>query len=366
MKTGRSLTALAQEIERQANEKRDFVASTQSINLLPALPESGTDGFRLALGRGGEDRIDGETGVEMFGATDTFHGQLASYAGIPKAYYDTMRREAPELLTKNVNHWLHVKPQPRMVRTLDGNARAFLSDRYRALDNFELLQAILPEFTEHTGLEIVSCEVTAQRMYVKALSPRIRGEVKPGDEVQAGIVISNSEVGAGSLRVEPLVYRLVCLNGLITNAAMRKYHVGRKQLESEEAIQELLSTRTRELADSAFFATVRDVVRGSLQQDVFDRNVARLLEASGRPINGDPIKTVELTRKKFSLTEGEGSQILQHLIRGGDLSQWGLANAVTRSAQDVPDYDRATAFERLGGEIIELAPRDWSVLAEAA
>ncbi|MBL0089244.1 MAG: hypothetical protein IPP44_22195 [Ideonella sp.] len=31
-----------------------------------------------------------------------------------------------------------------MVRTLDGQARAFLSDRYRRLDNYDLCEHVLP------------------------------------------------------------------------------------------------------------------------------------------------------------------------------------------------------------------------------
>jgi hypothetical protein len=46
--------------------------------------------------------------------------------------------------------------------------------------------------------------------------------------VQAGVVISNSEVGQGTLSVQPLIYRLICRNGLIAaDRAMRKTHVGR-------------------------------------------------------------------------------------------------------------------------------------------
>ena len=54
---------------------------------------------------------------------------------------------------------------------------------------------------------------------------------------------------------------------------------------------------------------------------------------------------------------------MPHLIRGGDLSAWGLANAVTRTAEDVPDYDRATELEAAGGRVIELAPADWKAIA---
>ena len=40
-----------------------------------------------------------------------------------------------------------------------------------------------------------------------------------------------------------------------------------------------------------------------------------------------------------------------------------MANAITRTSQDLDDYDRATDLERLGGQIIELEQKDWAVIA---
>ena len=59
-----------------------------------------------------------------------------------------MRKEAPEPLATNVNEWFHNKPERRMIRTLDGQARAFLSDRYRRLDNYDLASTVLPILIE--------------------------------------------------------------------------------------------------------------------------------------------------------------------------------------------------------------------------
>jgi hypothetical protein len=42
-----------------------------------------------------------------------------------------------------------------------------------------------------------------------------------------------------------------------------------------------------------------------------------------------------------------------------------LVNAVTHYSQEVPDYDRATEFEVLGGKLLSLPDRDWREIAEA-
>src|SRR5262249_40687809 len=83
-------------------------------------------------------------------------------------------------------------------------------------------------------------------------------------------------------------------------------------------------------------------------------------------LEGDPVKVVELTAKRFGMTEDEGKSVLRYLIQGGDLSRFGLFNAVTRTAEDLESYDRATEFERFGGEIVELKRNEWAELQEAA
>ncbi len=57
--------------------------------------------------------------------------------------------------------------------------------------------------------------------------------------------------------------------------------------------------------------------------------------------------------------------MLRHLIAEGDLTAYGLVNAVTHYSQEVTDYDRATDFEALGGKRIELPPSDWRELVTA-
>ena len=36
-----------------------------------------------------------------------------------------------------------------------------------------------------------------------------------------------------------------------------------------------------------------------------------------------------------------------------DYTAFGLVNAVTRCSQDIPDYNRATELERLGGTLLD-------------
>ena len=78
---------------------------------------------------------------------------------------------------------------------------------------------------------------------------------------------------------------------------------------------------------------------------------------------GDPMDVVDKTQRTFKLNEEEKNGVMQHLLRGNDLSQWGLANAVTRTAEDIDSYDRATELEAVGWDVVELSRSQWKLLS---
>jgi hypothetical protein len=359
MKTGLSLEEMAKELDRQNKVKRDFVAPTSALKMEVEVPpqihdEKPVANVRLQV-----------NGHGTFDINRNAHQQLAQRLQIPSKYYDRMQAEAPHLLATNVNEWFGLKPEKRMVRTLDGNARAFLSNRYRPLDNFDLSQVAFDTLSHVDGLKLVSQNLTEDYLYIKAMTEKITFEIKKGDIVQAGIVITNSEVGRGSIKVEPLIYRLVCSNGLISaDSSMRRSHIGRER--DVELAEELNQDETKRLDDKAFWMKARDVIAGSFRRDIFEKIANRMIETTKNSITGDPVKVVEVVQAQFMLRDDERSGILQHLIKGGDLTQYGLINAITRQSQDVSDYDRATDLERLGGEVLELPQTDWHKIAVAA
>lgn len=355
MKDGRTLLALAHEVERQSLSKKDYIADSRRIQAgFTGGTVEGTPVLRL-VGKG------------EFSLTRIAHQQVAERLGIPQRYYDRMVQTAPRLWQENVHHWFQVSSDKRMVRTLDGQIRALVSERYRPLDNIDLLKAVLPRI-KSLNADVLSCEITESRLYIKAVTARITADVSVGDIVQAGIVISNSEVGMGSIRVEPLIYRLSCRNGAIVNdAAFRTSHIGRGHRsglgdDSPEA-QEFYKDETRQADDKAFWLKVRDTVDAAVDVVQFRKTVQRMQDAKSRKITGDVAEIVEVVTDRLACTDDEGAAIMRHLIEGGELSAYGLGNAVTRMSQDVKDYDRATDFERAGFGIWTMPKAEWERLA---
>lgn len=375
MKTGKSLTELATEIERQHKTKRDFTAPIDKIELV-----STPKGPMLALGEkpieAGNVRMLSER--PAFNVNAVAHGQLAEFVGIPKNYYDRMLASDPALLATNVNTWLPKAQDTsgaRLIRTLDGNVRAFLSDRFRPLDNFELAEAVLPVLVGK-NLKVVSCEITERRLYIKAFNSDVAAQIERAGAVGSNtflkdvcspvICISNSEVGYGSLSITSGIFTEGCTNlAFFKDSSMKKFHIG-KGVGNIEDIQAVLTDKTKQLTDAAIWSQVRDIVNSAFDKTRFNTLVERVQATTTQKIGGNPVKVIELTTSEFGFTKSEGTSILKHLIEGGDLSRYGLFNAITRTAEDLDDYDRATEFERAGGKVIELPRTQWEKIAEAA
>lgn len=341
MKQGfKTIQELYQKLEEQRENRKDMIADTRSLII------NSVDGISSLSVSTGDDVI-------SYVVSDVAHRQIADRLGIPFKYYDRMRLEYPVLLDQNINGWLMKNPEKRMLRTMDGRLRAFLSDRYRRLDNLELVDHVLPVIAQMKGCSIESCDITETHLYMKIINRTMKAELTPGDVVQAGFVISNSEIGLGALKVEPLVYRLVCRNGMISkDLAHKKYHAGR-QVEDTDNAYELYSDETLAADDKAYFLKVQDIVSSAVDETRFNLTVDKMRASMNVPTGDNPVKTVEVLGDKYILNKTERATILRHFIMSNDYTAFGLVNAVTRSSQDISDYNRATELERLGGTILD-------------
>jgi hypothetical protein len=341
MKQGiKNIQELYKELEEQRENRKDIIADTRSLMV------SSTDNKSVLYVSAGNEK-------QYYEISDVAHRQIADRLGIPFKYYMRMRTDYPELLDHNINGWLDANPEKRMLRTMNGKLRAFLSDRYRRLDNLELVDHVLPVIAQMKGCSIESCDITETHLYMKIINKTMKTEITPGDVVQAGFVISNSEIGLGALKVEPLVYRLVCRNGMICkDLAHKKYHAGR-QVEDTDNAYELYSDETLAADDKAYFLKVQDIVSAAVDEARFNLTVDRMRVSMNVQTGEDPVRTVEVLGDKYVLNKMERASILRHFIMGNDFSAFGLVNAVTRSSQDIADYNRATELERMGGLLLE-------------
>ena len=358
MKQGTNFQTLAAKIDATSKSAEDYVVS----------------GKNLRMTYDGTDLMHNIPDLQPYAKiSDIAHDQLSGRLGIPRAYYRKMREENNQLLADNVNTWLDNSGE-HMLRLINNHefddieqgtfARAILSNRYRRIDNDQVIEGLMPKIAE-SEFEMQSCDLTPYNMFIKVSFPFAQAEVAKGDVVEAGVMIRNSEVGWGSCSVTLFIHRLVCTNGMVlpeTIYQARKYHSGAR-LNFDEHSREIISDRTRMIEDQAFLSSLHDVIDTARNPKTIENIAGSFREASEDVIEGEVKEVVERLSKRLLITSEEQDSVLEHLIRDGDLSRWGFANAVTRTAQDSKSYDRATELEKLGGNVIDMPSNEFMRLA---
>jgi hypothetical protein len=372
-----SVQALALELKRQAQHSFDITAPTTALAVRHVFtPEVVTPVEVLAEPVAPTAPLVPQTMLVVgdegeFVVSDITHRQISQHLGIHAKFYDRIRAEQPDMLEYNVNEMFKRYRANRLVRTLDGRARAFLGNSYNVgLSNMALAEYLLPVIGELGG-EVRSSAITDRKAYVKIVLPTIEREVKRvGQVIRLGVVLYNSEIGFGKWGFDLFTETLKCTNGMtVENTGFAKAHLG-KALGDGETVRRFLTSETRAAEDKALMLGSRDVLKGLLTESTLEAHVEALELAAETPIvkvksgdapDGKVAEVVTRISKSVGLNESEGASVLDHLINGGDLSIFGLANAVTRTAEDSASYDRASELERLGGQMVTM-PRDkWGI-----
>jgi len=166
MNKGISLSELASRIETAAEHQSDMLVPAQQMEVLPI---ETADGGKLAVD------VKGKCFLEP---TPLAQRQMATALGIPAAYWDRCLKTSPELLAQNANHWLLRDSATRLVRTQEDHMRAFLSDRYKRLDNpLALRQTLETLQSAETRVVALSSNVDnwGERMRLKIMFPDVSG-----------------------------------------------------------------------------------------------------------------------------------------------------------------------------------------------
>lgn len=362
MNQGQSLTEVAAELERINTTKQDYL-----------VPMS-----KLGFGFGGnfndpeakyQPAILGITD-RAFGLTPWAFSQVNTYLGIPGQYAQRTFESFPGLWARSANKWAeHKATDKRMIRTLDGNARAFLSDAYRPLDGYDLACAALPALKD-LGAVVRSSAITDTKLYLKAVVPgletTIQGSRRVGDVIRAGVCLGTSEVGNGAVFFKWFAEVLKCTNGMVSESVLRKTHIGRRASRELSEATEYFSDRTRQLDDAAFWSKFKDVLAATVTRENLELMAARISATADQEIanTGEIEKVAEATVQRLSLPSHTKPGILKNLVENGDLTRWGLVNATTQLANEITDYELASTLEQAGGKLIDLSDTDWKVISE--
>ncbi|MBE7491700.1 MAG: DUF932 domain-containing protein [Planctomycetes bacterium] len=253
--------------------------------------------------------------------------QLGGKLRVPTAY---LLRCPPDLLATNVNHWLGVAGARNFLLRCDGNrVRAVLSERYAPVDNLPLVRSL----RRTLGNAPLRFELTEYELNVQFVSGRVR-VAAPGDTLNPGVAIRNSEVGLAKVEIRGLIYRAICLNGLILGGSQDTWarrHIGHVDLAA--SVQRAIDT-IQAKADTSIEGFSRTM---HIRVPDMARVLARIIE-------------------RYALSEEEGAALrMAHEQEPGD-SLYHAINALTRAGNSahLPLSSRQR-LQELGGSMLESA-----------
>lgn len=373
---GQEFGAVVKRLEAERSNRMDLVLNTQRNAAL----DVDASGVRI-------DVMAEEAGVDgKFDITDHAHSQIAQHAGIPLAYYRRMLSDQPELLKRNVETWWRQEPSMRMARILaprDGASkiiggarmRGWMSNGYRVLDNFDFAVAAL-DAAEEFGAQAMRSHVDDNRLHIKLLVPgtvelpvRRAGTTATGlhaYHLRFGVVLSNSEVGAGALSVRCFMSQWECTNDSIFSsfgdgeeAGLRAVHAGSRKSEG------ILSPATIQKEAEVVMDKVRDWTRFALNPANQENILARIAATTAVPVDAPARLAVANVVGASGMSNAEAHAVLERYLRGNDDTQWGLAAAVTNAAHSTPkSYGKRVELETFGGRMLEMEAAQFAALVQ--
>jgi hypothetical protein len=305
--------------------------------------------------------------------------------------------DGKSLLALNANQWLGKMESRHLVRTFKEDkdsaykARAFLSNKYARIDNFNLLVGVqdahgkivqpgilpyLQELQNKADFVIRSVHIgdDGGKMFFKFCRPSstkqflIPGSHRQIDEIEFGVECGNSEIGDRRQYAIPYSFRWWCENSAgHAKYGIAKNHSGRRIEEEDE---ENFTEETIMMDDMVIVAKFVDIVKAAMADQILDQIMADIIQASGIQV-ARPSKAVEVLKVKGGLSNAESDAVLAAFVSGNDpagVSLYGLANAVTAVAKNVEvvdDYQRRSDLEKLGGSLMSLDAKEIRAFAEA-
>jgi hypothetical protein len=300
---------------------------------------------RPLLGNNNELTLYTDVGRLVF--NDNAEKQLAMFLGVPSQYLARIKQNVPELYIDTIESLLRQKDgTPRLIRTVDGTARAVLSDSFARLDNDIIGNAL--ETIADSDLEIHGFNLDMNGMSLHLVNPKVEGEVMKGDVVQMGFFLKNSEVGLHAMQSDFRSFRLVCTNGMVVPMSqfkMRRVHSGASVLNTMSRQE-----RVPEYTVSDVAQQVQLLAENSTKPELLNEYISNMKDLQAIEVV-DAEATTEAIQNKYKLSNLQRDSIYSHYQKDNLNTRWGMVNAVTRTGQDQESASESIKLETVGGDL---------------
>jgi hypothetical protein len=301
---------------------------------------------------------------------------------IPTKFFDKMLLERPKRLSDLVNGLHSDDPKKRLVRCLDNEVRAWLSNGYRVIDNYDMAFTCLDEARKKDA-QVFEADLSDKRMRIKfttqqvwdkidvtqrsgpqgdwyagaignkeligktILGAKIRDELPGGQgTIHPVVTVLNSETGHGGYHVRLGILMGICFNVASLETIVTGIHIGERLDEG------IFSQETITAESKAIMLKARDAIRSAFDPDKFKAIVAKAKAAQADVLTA-PNAAIDNVIETGIVNEEQREALLTYFLKDYDQTRFGFAQAVSRLAQDIDDPDAAGDLEQLAGKIIK-------------
>lgn len=270
---------------------------------------------------------DGKNGKQL---TRHSLAQLCTKAGIPMKYMDKcIENRKLGLVAENVNQWLGDMNKELMLRDYAGRVRGIMSNKYSPLDTPEILNGIKSALDDEYMVK--SFLLNEERFHARLLS----GEKipVPKEDLFVGIEVDSSDVGKSMLRVQFMVYKQICTNGLKVNLGdsilFQQKHIG----ISVDKFQDELVANLEHIP-------------------MLTKEVAKLIKDSSTKLSkADIDKYIEKLMEEAKMGKDNAEKVIAIANAKYGMTKWGVINSITELAQQFT-LDRRLELESFAGKIL--------------
>lgn len=290
--------------------------------------------------------------------------QMASKAGVPAIYTRNLMQGEnwrQELLAHNFKEiYSRGNGSKYLIRSVDQQARGFLSDRFKRMDSRPLLDSFCGGVNQLGAVPVEGFALDT-KMRMRAILPVVF-EPMAGEVFAFGVEFGTSDFGDGGLYLSIFLLRLTCLNGATMQDVMRKIHLGSRLSEDIT-----FSQQTYELDTKANAAALGDAVKFALSPARLDAYMGVLQKA-----NENEITDVYAEKNLKKLLSKEEAELAFNAYKSPDVvnlpagkTQYRMSNAISWIANfEDTSRSRQLELQKIAGDVLPAPPAEVSEMAQ--
>ena len=355
-KIAKSQTSGVKALERMAREEtllKDFIVplGTSHRAMKPVITFD-NDGQLLMLVDKGKEK-------EQYRLHQNAVGQLSQRMNIPGRYLqdlaggDEWQRNLASTILNEHTGW--ADREKVLVRAVEDDARAILSDKYKRINSSLIISAFInTAMSKKCNGVLVDGHMNDTKIWLETLSPVPVDIDTPKNGIVSlafGARFSTSDYGDGAMDLRAFILNGVCLNGMVREQIIRQTHLG-ERMKDDLA----LSERTFNLQSRAWASAIEDYTNQIYDPNYIRSKMVEVMAASATEINAEN-EVVTLT-KTAKLQKEEGHEILKIMIDNkpedgvqGESTLWKLTQAITAFARK-EDPRRQRELQQIAGDLM--------------